>query len=310
MHVLDRFWKVLSNAISGLSEHRGTQLAASMSYYALLSVFPAAIVLAAVAGEIVKDQNTQQQVVDYLLRNLPLSQSSGTSDIQKLLDGVTAHSGALGLIGLAVLIFSATALVSAARNSLNLIFGEDVRRGFVRGKALDLALVFALGTVFVISFVASIAGRFEVHLDGWFGSIVNSVVALASNSVVPVIIAGLLFTAAFKILPAERRTLRDMWPGIVFATFGYEIVRRGFAIYLDGFSHYSAVYGSLGAVVAFMFFVYLASLVFLLGAEMAAVWPGVRAGDYDGDPDEEGESVRQAIAGWLKGLVSRNPVDR
>ncbi len=310
MHVLDRFWKVLSNAISGLSEHRGTQLAASMSYYALLSVFPAAIVLAAVAGEVVKDQDTQQQVVDYLLRNLPLSESSGTSDVQKLLDGVTAHSGTLGLIGLVVLIFSASALVSAARNSLNLIFGEDVRRGFVRGKALDLALVFALGTVFVISFVASIAGRFEVHLNGWFGGIINSIVGIASNSVVPVIIAGLLFIAAFKILPAERRTLRDMWPGIVFATFGYEVVRRGFAIYLDGFSHYSAVYGSLGAVVAFMFFIYLASLVFLLGAEMAAVWPGVRAGDYDGDPDEEGESVRQAIAGWLKGLVSRNPVDR
>lgn len=309
MHVLDRIWKVLSNGIGRLSEHRGTQLAASMAYYALLSVFPAAIVLAAVAGQIVKDRDSQQQVIDYLLRNLPLSDSSGPSDVQSLLDGVAAHSGTLGLIGLAVLIFSASALVSAARNSLSMIFGEDIRRGFVRGKALDLLLVFALGLVFVLAFVASIAGRFEIAFTGWFGEIVNGVVSVASTSVVPLIVAAVLFTAAFKVLPAERRPLRDLWPGIVFAAVGYEVVRRGFAIYLDGFSHYSAVYGSLGAVVAFMFFVYLASLVFLLGAGMAAVWPGVRDGEYDGDPGEDGESVGEAIGGWLKRLFTRNPVD-
>ena len=91
---------------------------------------------------------------------------------------------------------------------------------------------------------------------------------------------------------------------------GYEVLKRGFQVYLDGFSNYSAVYGSLAAVVAFMIFVYLVAFVFLFGAEMSAVWPGVRHGDYDGDPDEDGESVGEAILGFLKRLFTRNEVDR
>lgn len=71
------------------------------------------------------------------------------------------------------------------------------------------------------------------------------------------------------------------------------------------------MYGSLGAVVAFMFFTYVALLVFLLGAEMAALWPSVRAGDHDpgmGD-DESGKPFGQQVRDFLKSLVSRNPTD-
>ena len=117
----------------------------------------------------------------------------------------------------------------------------------------------------------------------------------------------ILFTLAFKILPAERHKLRDMWPGILFAIVSYELLKRGFSIYLDNFSNYSAIYGSLGAVIAFMVFIYLASLFFLLGAEMAAEWPGIR--DDDGADDGEGKTIGEEIKGFFKGLVSRNPVD-
>jgi membrane protein len=97
---------------------------------------------------------------------------------------------------------------------------------------------------------------------------------------------------------------------VIFAALGYELLKRGFGIYLDQFANYSAVYGSLGAVIAFMFFVWLASLVFLIGAEMAAVWPKVRAGAFDADPDEQderniGEKARDAVLG----LFRRNRVE-
>ncbi len=60
-------------------------------------------------------------------------------------------------------------------------------------------------------------------------------------------------------------------------------MKNGFAIYLRYFGNYDAVYGSLGAVIAFLFFVYVSANVLLLGAEMAAEWPRVSHGHYDAD---------------------------
>ncbi len=272
LHVLDRLWKVVSNAAGLLSEHRGTQLAASMAYYALLSVFPAAIVLAAVAGAVIDDHGTKQQVIDYLLRNLPLSESSGRNDIATLLDGVTATPATLGVIGVVALLISASALVSAARNSLNLIFGEDVRAGLLRGKALDVLLVVRLGALFVISFVASIAGRFQVELNGWLGDIIDHLdrhreATRSCRCSSP----GCSSRSPSRCCPRSGGRSATSGRASSSPRSATRSSGAGFGIYLDGFSHYSAVYGSLGAVVAFMFFVYLAALVFLLGAEMAAV---------------------------------------
>jgi membrane protein len=303
---LGHAWNLLYNGIDGISQHRGTQLAASMGYYALFSVFPAVIVLAAVAGFVLDDPSAREDVVDYLLRELPLSEVDGRGDIESALDGVTANAGTLGLIGLAVLIVTASALISAARNSLSIIFGEQIRRGALRGKALDILLVVALGLLVGLSFFASVVAQFEPDLTGNIGNLIEGLADAASVTVVPILLTGLLFTVAFKVLPAERRPLRDLWPGIVFATLAYELVRRGFAFYLDNFANISAVYGSVGVIIAFMFFVYLASLMFLLGAEMSAAWPRIRDDDGSGEP---GPPIGEEIKGFIKRLFTRNPVD-
>jgi len=110
------------------------------------------------------------------------------------------------------------------------------------------------------------------------------------------------------VLPVQHPPLSQTWPGIVFATAGIEVLKRAFSFYLTNVADYSAIYGSLGAVIAFMFFAYLSSIVFLLGAEMAAIWPGVRRGDFDGDDD--GDPLLIQIRDALLGLFRRNRADR
>jgi membrane protein len=303
---LGHAWNLLYNGIDGISQHRGTQLAASMGYYALFSVFPAVIVLASLAGFVLDDPTAREDVVDYLLRELPLSEEDGRSDVEQVLDGVTSNATTLGVIGLVVLIITASALVSAARNSLNIIFEENIRRGALRGKALDIVLVLGLGLLVAVSFFATLIGAFEPDLSGSVGDWIQGVIDLAGATVVPILLTGALFTVAFKVLPAERRPLRDLWPGILFATLAYELVRRGFSFYLENFANYSAIYGSVGVIIAFMFFVYLASLAFLLGAEMAAAWPRIRDDDGSGEP---GPPIGEEIKGFLKRLFTRNPVE-
>ena len=67
--ILARSWSLIYNVLDGLGAHRATQYAAAMSYYGLLSIFPAAIVLAAVAGFVLDDPGARQDVIDYLLRS-------------------------------------------------------------------------------------------------------------------------------------------------------------------------------------------------------------------------------------------------
>jgi membrane protein len=310
--VLARTWALLWNALNGIAEHRGTQFAAAMSYYALFSVFPAAIVLAAVVGFVLDDPGARQDVIDFLFRNLPLADDEqGRKDIESLVKGVTHNSGTLGVIGIVGLMISASALISSARNAIDAIFGESLYRGYLRGKALDLAFVLSLGLLFALSFAATLLARFHPDLGGGVLNVLEEVFTFG-NVIVPAAIGALVFSVLYTVLPVEHRKLRDVWPGVVFATIAYELVKLGFSVYLDHFGRFNAIYGSLGAVVAFMFFTYLAAIVFLIGAEMASIWPEVRAGKHDpgaGDGDGESKSFAQELRDFGRTLVSRNPTD-
>jgi membrane protein len=105
----------------------------------------------------------------------------------------------------------------------------------------------------------------------------------------------------FVVVPRPHPRLRDVWPGVLLAAVGYELAKRGFTIYLENFGNYSAVYGSLGAVVIFLVFIYIGAMVFLMGAEFAALWPRVRRGEFD--DGEDGTPFGEQIRGFLRGLV-------
>ena len=76
--------------------------------------------------------------------------------------------------------------------------------------------------------------------------------------------------------PRRRVRVQDAWPVALLVAVLLVLLQNLFALYVGNFAHYNAIYGSLGAVIAFMFFVYLAAELFLLGAELASEWPRVR----------------------------------
>ena len=93
----------------------------------------------------------------------------------------------------------------------------------------------------------------------------------------PVLLSVLLAFVAVMFLsatvPAADVRARDAWPASLLVAVALVALQNLFALYVANFAHYDDVYGSLGAIVAFMFFVYLAAQVFLLGAELTSEWP-------------------------------------
>ena len=113
----------------------------------------------------------------------------------------------------------------------------------------------------------------------------------------------------YCIVPAARVRPRDVWPGALAAAVLFDVAKIGFSIYLEHFSSYDLVYGSLGAVASFLVWLYLGASIMLFGAEVASEYPRVRRGDYDRGPPGPRRSPAETLRAWARGLFATGPAD-
>jgi membrane protein len=287
---LRRVGQLIEHGVRAFFTDNMPQRAAAISFYALFSVFPLAILSVAVLGIVANDTDVRRQVVDFLLDNLPLTADQGRRQLERLLLQVTRDVAGFSVLGVLTLLFAASGVMGAIRHGLNAAFNAEEDRPPVQAKLFDLAMVLAFGVLVTLSFAltladeirASISDRADDLIRGSGGVITR--VLIDAGRIVPLAIAIILFALMFRVVPAKRQRLRDTWPGVLVAAIGYEVAKLGFTVYLTHFADYGEAYASLGSVIAFLVFVFVASNVALLGAEMASEWRCVRAGQYDGPP--------------------------
>jgi len=282
-------------------------MGAAIAYWALFSIFPLVLATVAVAGFFVDQEQVQAELVNWITDNVSVT-PEGQQDIERLLSGALNGLGALGLFGLIGLIWSASSLMAAIRNGIDAAWGSHARRHFLRGKLLDLMLVGGFGVLFAGSIALTFTIRLlseHTVLDGPAGSFSRALWEIGA-ALVPVVVSFATFVAMFWILPPVRTRVRDIWIGALVASLLFELTKVGLTFYFSRFADYSEVYGSLGAVISFLFFVYIAACILLLGAEVAAAWPRVRAGAYDDEPDE---GLREWVQGQVDLITAERPAD-
>ena len=297
------------------SEDRCPQLAASISYFVLFSIFPLVIVVVSISGLVLTDDQLRQDVIDELFNILPLSEEEGRGDLENAIDSVATGFSAIGLVSIMGLFWSASGMMGAIRHGLNEAWDTTSRRPFLRAKFLDILLVLATGVLIGLSIGSTIflqvARRVSSDLSDLLGPLGEgtSFGFEAGALFVPMLLSFLTFMFLFKVVPDVNIRFRHIWPGALLAAVLFEVVKNGFAIYLRYFGDYDAIYGSLGAVVAFLFFVYVSANVLLLGAEMAAEWPRVIHGHYDAKlaeaPATPSKPLYRKIQQLLVGLIRR-----
>jgi membrane protein len=273
-----RFGQLVEHGVGDFFTHGCTQRAAAISFYSLFSIFPLAILSVAVLGLIANDDTARNQVVNFLLDRLPLTDDKGRAFLEHAMRRATREVAGFSVLGIVTLLFAASNVMGSIRQALNAAFRVEEDRPPVQAKLWDLFGVLVFGLLVTASFALTLIDN-VVSADSGVVRVVHSL-----GHVVPLLLAVLVFTGIFRFVPAQRPRLRDIWPGVLLAAVGYELAKRGFTLYLTHFANYGAVYASLGAVVAFLVFTYITAFIALLGAEFAAEWPYVRAGDYDGPP--------------------------
>lgn len=295
-------------AVQGLLEDRGPDLAASISFRVLFSLFPLAIVLAALFAIVAEATGIRADVVEAIVDNVPLT-GDGKDELRTLLEGATGSASALGLFALVGLLWAASGMMSAIRSSLNAAWDVEEARPFVWGKLVDLTLVLTAAVLVLASFVVSIGGRMvSRYASGTLGEVglSSGAMNLLAGILVPLLLGFGAVLWLYRVVPARRGPLRELVPGAALVAVVAVLLQNGFALYLEHFTSYNAVYGSLGAMIGFLFYVYVASLVFLLGAQLSARLPEVR--DELGREREpsDGTPLSTKVRRALRGLVRRS----
>ncbi len=269
---------VLKRVGHQFNEHRVMAEAAGVVFYVLLAIFPAIAALVSLYG-LFADPRTVSDQLAALSGVLP----GGGMDIVK--DQVTRVAsnggGKLGLglaIGLATSLWSANAGMKALFDVLNVVYDEHEKRGYVRLTLVTMgftvaSLAFVLLAMAVVV-VLPVALKF-VGLD----ELAKTLLAVLRWPLMLVVVAGLL-SVIYRYGPSrERARWRWVsWGGGVAAVL-WVLVSLAFSFYVSNFGNYNKTYGSLGAAIGFMTWIWISCMVVLLGAELNAELEGQTARD-------------------------------
>ena len=290
----------------------GPQAAAAVSYFAIFSLFPLAIITVAVYGLFLGGEEAREQVIDFVLDRVALDEVQGSRDLRRALSAVTGNATAFGVVGIIGLVFSASGLMGAIRGALNAAWETSDARPPLIGKLLDILLVLGLGLVIAFSLALTLVSRLAVSVGDEVGQAFGPLgsalprVLLTLGQLTPVVVSFAVFAFLYRVVPAADVRIRDVWPGALVGALGFELVKIGFSVYLENFANYGAVYGSLATVVAFLVFVFLAANVMVLGAEAASEWRAVREGVVDAEEAAEPDvPLGERLGGLLRSLVRR-----
>jgi membrane protein len=291
--------------------HGCLQRAAAISYFAVLSLFPLAILAVAVFGLVFHDHGVRDRIIDFLLDNLPLRRGEGRAQLRDVLTTVTGEAEGFGAVGAVGLLFAASGVMGAVRQALNAAWDVRDPRPPVQAKLVDIALVVGFGLLIAASFGLTLGVRLVNELGsrisgvGAIGRVV-AVVLLDVGQLAPALLTFLTVIVLFSLVPAAEARPRSVWPGALVVAVGFELAKTGFALYLTTAGGYGAVYASLATVVAFMVFVYLAANILLLGGEMASEWPALRSAAREQDARRgAGPSAAARVGRALRGLFVR-----
>jgi membrane protein len=260
----------LRRAVGTYGERRGAEAAAAMAYYAFLSIFPLLIFLVAAASVLLKQDEVYNQLRIMLADVAPLPGQL----FLKTFDEVLRLKTPFGIVALATLLWSGIGFFSALSHHISQAWPDARMRNFLGMRVMGLKMAGVLLLLLIVSVIVSLAAkllpRFPVIVPELRAMIESRNWALLSN-LVPLLASFVLFLALYKWVPNTVVTWRAASLGALLASIAWQVLTAAFSWFLgSGMSTYEVVYGSLGGVVATLFWIYLSNVIAVFGAHIAA----------------------------------------
>jgi membrane protein len=258
---------IIRDALASFSEARGSQAAASLAYYAILSLFPLLLVVIVAASYFVDSTRVYMNVVDSVERIIPASPQL----IEENLRHVLEERESVGALVLLALFWSASGVFTNLAYNINLAWTHAPPRNFLDRYLVGLGMVLVLGSLLLAAITLDWLVHLVPLLDRLGSSSSWEPVWIFLSGLGSWVVVYLLFLALYWWIPTVRISWRTaVWAALV-ASAGWKLATSGFAWYLkSGLDRYKLVYGSLGAIIALLFLIYLIALITLFCAHLAA----------------------------------------
>ena len=261
--------KIVREAFERFGETRATQAAAGIAYYTFFSLFPLLLLLISATSFVFQSGQASEQTIEFIQEAVPVSQQLLEQNIERVL----ALRGTVGLIGLVSLLWSASGAFTILSQNINRAWEGAETRNFLEKRLVGLGMIGGIFLLLLLSLASTtlvnVLPQLEFTLDR---------LGLSSAHLWSLIVRFIswlftfgMFLALYRWAPNTSVSWRAAAWGALLAGIGWELGKAAFAWYLrSGLVKYELVYGSLGTVVALLFWIYLSGNVALLGAHLTA----------------------------------------
>jgi membrane protein len=281
------WWAAVKRTVREFKVDNLKDWAAALTYYSVLSIFPALLVLISLVD--LAGRSTIQSLLDNLGQVAPGSVNQILESAIRNLQRTRGSAGVLALVGLAAALWSASSYIAAFMRASNAIY--DVPEGRPLWKTLPIRI-----GVTVIVMVLLAASAVAVVVTGGLADRIGRLLGIGRTAVtiwdvakwpVLLLVVSFMFALLYWASPNARQGFRWVSPGGILAVVLWVVASVAFAIYVANFGSYNKTYGSLASVIIFLVWLWLSNTAILLGAELNAELERGRAIAAGHPPDAE-----------------------
>jgi len=270
-HLSGNRFGILENAIKSFTEKQAAQASAGLAYYSILSIFPLLLVFIAAGSYFIDTNQVFNVVTQFIQQALPISRQIINENLQEILQ----TRGTAGVISILTLLWSASGMFTNLAYNINLAWSRAARRNFLQNRLVGLWMIVGLIGLIVFSLALSWITQRLPHMDIAHASPTGLLLLRLLSAFGSWLMIFLVFFTLYHRIPTMRVKWNSTLWGALLASLAWKAVTTGFTWYLNSsFGRYQLVYGSLGAIVAFLFLIYIISLITLFGAHLSAAIEG------------------------------------
>ncbi len=257
-----------ADVVHDFMSQNGPYIAAAISFYTLFGIFPLILAVISVLSFMIGNNDTEYvtKLVQAITDVLPISSDLISREVSTVIKSRTI-TGVAGVLGL---LWASTAVFAAIRKGINYLWGATKPRSFLKERLIDIGL--ALGAGIIMLFV-----MFSLPILILFVDIISLILTDTNfnqdwvwqglTAILYFIVTSTIFIMFYRYLPNTKVRFSDVWIGGFLAALAFNCSNWGFVWYMRTFpSTYNLVYGSLGAVLALLSWVYVSALIVLVGA--------------------------------------------
>ena len=249
--------------------------AASIAYYALLSLFPFFLLAFALLGHVTANAQQRTAVFAFILQYFPRQ----FEFVTRQLDALRVSRASFGVAGTLALVWGALGVFGAVSTAVNHAWGVERPRSFWRHKLFSFLMLVVAGvmlvaTVLLVSATQVVgASWFAAVLAGFPGlAVLRSLTVRSATTLLFIVVVGLVY----YVVPNVRVRFRDVWVGAVVTGALWKGTLIAFSWYVRDMSRFTRVNGSIAVVIVFLVWVYAQAVILLYGAEFTAAYARLR----------------------------------